>query len=154
MILLLFIGSCIFTLLFFGAIRLLIEKVIQKRAENSIDDSGITTGKKALEIIYFLLLFIIMVLIFHIILYASILLIYSAFSNPYSWGWDNFLKGARITVLFYFFPMLYIAYWLFPFRAVKRNKTMFVILSAPTSLTVIAVAIGTVVEILHAFSNM
>jgi hypothetical protein len=131
MILILFILASLFALICFGTIRLL--------------------NEKWREIIYFFVIYVVMSIMFPVILYC----IFSLNIEPADWNLKNLCdKGMLIMSLFYVFPTFFISYLLFPFKTIKRSKAALIILSIPTILTLIAVGIGTVVEILHAFSDM
>ncbi|MDR1098446.1 MAG: hypothetical protein LBL57_09975 [Tannerella sp.] len=130
MILLLFILASLLALICFGAIRLL--------------------NEKWREIIYFFVIYVVMFFTIRIVLYCII----KQDADPEYWNFKTFCKDAQVMSLFYIFPMFFISYLLFPFKTIKRSKTALIILSIPTILTLVAVGIGTVVEILHAFSDM
>jgi hypothetical protein len=130
MILILFISASLFALICFGAIRLL--------------------NEKWRGIIYFFMIYAVMFLMIQAVLYCII----KQHADPEYWNFNKFCKDAQVMSLFYIFPTFFISYLLFPFKTIKRNKTMLIILSIPTILTLIAVGIETIVEILHAFSDM
>jgi hypothetical protein len=130
MILILLISASLFALICFGAIRLL--------------------NEKWREIIYFFVIFAVMFFIIQVVLYCII----KQHADPEYWNFKKFCKDAQVMSLCYVFPTFLISYLLFPFKTIKRSKAALIILSIPMILTLIAVGIETVVEILHAFSNM
>jgi hypothetical protein len=136
MILILLILTSLFALIFFGAFWLLNKKSNKKM------------NKKWQEITCFSVMFVVMLLIIQAALF------YCLNRNPMYWDFARFFKDMQILSLFFIAPVFFISYLLFPFTTVKRNKTAFVILSIPTLLTLIIVGYVTVIEILHAFSNM
>jgi heme/copper-type cytochrome/quinol oxidase subunit 2 len=138
MILLLLILTSLFALICFGSVRLLDNKLDRK------------PDKKWQEIIYFFVIFVVMVLIVQTALFCSI----THNANPEYLDFGRFFKDTQMLSLFYIAPVFFISYLLFPFKAIKKSKTSLGILSIPTILTLIAVGFLTVIEVLHAFSNM
>jgi hypothetical protein len=122
--------TSLIALLWFGAIRLL--------------------NEKWREVMYFLVMYVVMFFIIQLVLYCII----KQRIDPVYWDFGQFCKDARMLALFYIAPTFFVSYLLFPFKTIKRSKTALVVLSIPTVLTLIVIGLITVIEILHAFSDM